>query len=163
MDPDYSGQDVARCDLCKTAIAKSYCDFCHVNLCKPCKGEHISDDYKKHIVVSILQRKTTLIFPKCETHQNEECKYKCQDCSIFVCSHCTASLTHSGHKFLNLEELFSTSKKRLQYDMEELDNQIMPAYEEIAIDLENQIAKLNGNYLKLISEMSKQKENTQTG
>ena len=158
MDPDNIPQDVARCDLCKTAIAQSYCDFCHVNVCKPCIGEHISDDYKKHIVVPILQRKTTLIFPKCETHQNEECKYQCQDCSIFVCSHCTASLTHSGHKFLNLKELFSTSKKRVQYDMEELDNQIMPAYEEIAIDLENQIAYLDGNYLKLISEMSKQRE-----
>ena len=42
--------------------------------------------------------------------------------------------------------------------MEELDNQILPAYEEITIDLENQIANLDGNYLKLISEMSKQRE-----
>ena len=38
MDPNYSAQDVAWCDVCKTAIAQSYCDFCHVNLCKPCIG-----------------------------------------------------------------------------------------------------------------------------
>nr|XP_022298581.1 uncharacterized protein LOC111107598 [Crassostrea virginica] len=158
MDPDYIPQDVVRCDLCKTAIAQSYCDSCHVKLCKPCIGEHISDDYKKHIVVPILQRKTTLFFPNCETHQNEECKYQCQDCSFFVCSHCTASLTHSGHKFLNLEELFNQSKKSVQFDREELDNQIMPAYEEIAIDLENKIANLDVEYKNLKTELSKQRE-----
>uniref|UniRef100_K1Q518 Tripartite motif-containing protein 2 n=1 Tax=Magallana gigas TaxID=29159 RepID=K1Q518_MAGGI len=36
MDPRSSAQDVHRCDLCETAIVHSYCDFCHVNLCKPC-------------------------------------------------------------------------------------------------------------------------------
>ena len=55
MDPKYSAQDVARCDLCKTAIAQSYCDFCHVNLCKPCIGEHLTDEYVKHKIVRILQ------------------------------------------------------------------------------------------------------------
>nr|XP_022297770.1 uncharacterized protein LOC111107094 [Crassostrea virginica]XP_022297772.1 uncharacterized protein LOC111107094 [Crassostrea virginica]XP_022297773.1 uncharacterized protein LOC111107094 [Crassostrea virginica] len=158
MDPDYSAQDVARCDLCKTAIAQSYCDFCHVNLCKPCIGEHISDAYDKHKIVPVLQRKSTLIYPKCETHQNEDCKYQCQDCSIFVCSHCMASLTHSGHKFRNLEELFSSSKKHIQYDREELDNKIMQEYKEIAIDLENKIANLDVEYKNLKTELSKQRE-----
>nr|XP_022299147.1 uncharacterized protein LOC111107981 [Crassostrea virginica] len=158
MDPDYSAQDVAWCDLCKTAIAQSYCDFCHVNLCKPCIGEHISDAYDKHKIVPVLQRKSTLIYPKCETHQNEDCKYQCQDCSIFVCSHCMASLTHSGHKFRNLEELFSSSKKHIQYDREELDNKIMQVYKEIAIDLENKIANLDVEYKKLKTELSKQRE-----
>nr|XP_022302676.1 uncharacterized protein LOC111110465 [Crassostrea virginica]XP_022302677.1 uncharacterized protein LOC111110465 [Crassostrea virginica] len=158
MDPDYSAQDVARCDLCKTAIAQSYCDFCHVNLCKPCIGEHISDEYDKHKIVPVLQRKSTLIYPKCKIHHKEDCKYQCEDCNIFVCSHCMASLQHSGHKFSNLEELFSTTKKRVQRDREELDNQIMPAYEEIANDLENQITKLSSNYIKLTSELLKQKE-----
>ena len=70
MDPKYSAQDVARCDLCKTAIAHNYCDFCHVNLCKPCIGEHISKEYEKHKIVPILQRKSTLIYSKCGTHQD---------------------------------------------------------------------------------------------
>nr|XP_022302401.1 uncharacterized protein LOC111110271 [Crassostrea virginica] len=157
MDPDYSAQDVARCDFCKTAIAQSYCDFCHVNLCKPCIGEHIFDDYKKHIIVPILQRKSTLIYPKCERHQNKTCECQCKDCNVFVCSHCTASSQHSGHKFLHLEELFTTSKKCIQNDRDELNNTIIPTYEEIINELEIEIASLDGEYKKLTTEMSKQR------
>nr|XP_022323871.1 uncharacterized protein LOC111124898 [Crassostrea virginica] len=158
MDPKYSAQDVARCDLCKTAIAQSYCDFCHVNLCKPCIGEHISDEYDKHKIVPILQRKSTLNYPKCEIHQNEVCQYQCKDCNIFVCSHCLASKQHKEHEFLKLEESFSAKKNHILKDREELEEQILPTYEEIAIDLENQITNLDGEYKKLTSEMSNQRE-----
>ncbi|XP_022323869.2 uncharacterized protein LOC111124896 [Crassostrea virginica] len=158
MDPKYSAQDVARCDLCKTAIAQSYCDFCHVNLCKLCIGEHISDEYDKHKIVPILQRKSTLNYPKCEIHQNEICQYQCKDCNIFVCSHCLASKQHKEHEFLKLEESFSAKKSHILKDREELEEQILPTYEEIAIDLENQITNLDGEYKKLTSEMLKQRE-----
>ncbi|XP_078341984.1 uncharacterized protein LOC111106829 [Crassostrea virginica] len=158
MDPDYSAQDVARCDLCKTAVAQSYCDFCHVNLCKPCIGEHISDEYDKHKIVPILQRKSTLIYPKCIIHQNEDCKYQCKGCNIFVCSDCTVSTQHKGHSFLKLEERYSKSKGHIQKDREELENQISPTYEEIANELEMQIASVDGEYKKLLTEMSKQRE-----
>ncbi|XP_022300406.2 uncharacterized protein LOC111108668 [Crassostrea virginica] len=158
MDPNYSAQDVARCDLCKTAIAQSYCDFCHVKLCKPCIGEHISDDYKKHIIVAIHQRKSTLIYPKCETHQHKICKYQCKDCNIFVCSDCTVSTQHKGHEYLKLEEMFTKSKDSIQRDRQELKNKISPTYEEIVNELEMQIDSLDGEYKKLTIEMSKQRE-----
>ncbi|XP_078341595.1 uncharacterized protein LOC111108318 [Crassostrea virginica] len=157
MDPDYSAQDVARCDLCKTAIAQSYCDFCHVNLCKPCIGEHISPDYGKHTIVSIQQRKSTLIYPKCQTHQKEDCKNQCKDCNISICFDCLASKHHNKeHEFVKLEEVFNTKKE--QSDTDELENQILPAYEEIANELEMQIDSLDGEYKKLTTEMSKQRE-----
>ncbi|XP_078339246.1 uncharacterized protein LOC144627160 [Crassostrea virginica] len=159
MDPDYSAQDVARCDLCKTAIAQSYCDFCHVNLCKPCIGEHISDDYKKHVIVPIQQRKSTLIYPKCQTHKNEDCKYQCKDCNISICIDCLASKHHNKeHEFVKLEEVFNTKKEHIQSDTEELKNQILPVYEEIGNELEMQIASLDGEYKKLTIEMSKQRK-----
>nr|XP_022295772.1 E3 ubiquitin-protein ligase TRIM31-like [Crassostrea virginica] len=158
MDPDCIPQDVARCDLCKTAIAQSYCDFCHVKLCKPCIGEHISDDYKKHIIVPIHQRKSTLIYPKCETHQNEACQYQCKDCNIFVCYHCLASNQHTDHEFLKLEENYSSKKEHIKKDREVLEEQFLPIYEDIANELEGQIASLEEGYKKLIAEMSKQRE-----
>lgn len=52
MDPRSSAQDLHRCGLCEIAIVHTYCDFCHVNLCKPCIGDHISDGYDKHKIVS---------------------------------------------------------------------------------------------------------------
>ena len=95
MDPHYSAQDVARCDICKTTIAQSYCDFCHVNLCNPCIGEHISDEYDKHKIVPIHKRKSILIYPKCGTHPNKTCKYQCKDCNISICSDCIVLKQHN--------------------------------------------------------------------
>ncbi|XP_078341791.1 uncharacterized protein LOC111107262 [Crassostrea virginica] len=158
MDPDYSAQDVARCDLCKTAIAQSYCDFCHVNLCKPCIGEHISPDYKKHILVPIHERKSSLIYPKCGMHHNEVCQYECKDCNIFVCSHCFASKQHKEHEFLKLEESFSSKKEHILRDREVLVEQIGPTYEKIANDLEIQISNLDDNYKNLTTAISKHRE-----
>ncbi|XP_022295998.2 uncharacterized protein LOC111105846 [Crassostrea virginica] len=158
MDPNDSAQDVARCDLCKTAIAQSYCDFCNINLCKPCIGEHITADYDKHKIVPILQRKSTLIYPKCETHQPKTCEYQCKDCNIFVCTHCFASKQHEDHEFLKLKESFSEKKNHILKDREELEEHIVPTYEEIAIDLENQISNLDGEYKKLTTEISNQRE-----
>ncbi|XP_078341471.1 uncharacterized protein LOC144627693 [Crassostrea virginica] len=160
MDPDYSAQDVVRCDLCKTTEAQSKCDFCHVNLCKPCIGEHICNEYDQHKIVPILERKSTLIYPKCETHQNKNCEYLCQDCDILVCSDCAMSKQHKGHGFLKLEEIFTKSKERIRKDKEEL-NKMSPTYEKIAIELENQIANLDGEYEELSTYMSKQREELQ--
>nr|XP_022296344.1 uncharacterized protein LOC111106105 [Crassostrea virginica] len=159
MDPDYSAQDVARCDLCKTAIAQSYCDFCHVNLCKPCIGEHISDEYDKHKIVPIHKRKSTLIYPKCGTHPNKTCEYQCKDCNISICFDCLASKQHNkDHEFVKLEEVFNTKKTHIQRVTEELEKQFLPAYEDIASELEFQIASLDGEYQKLSTEMSRQRE-----
>ncbi|XP_078340748.1 uncharacterized protein LOC144627486 [Crassostrea virginica] len=159
MDPDYSAQDVARCDICKSAIAQSYCDFCHVNLCQPCIGAHISDEYDKHKIVPILQRKSTMIYPKCKTHQNKTCEYQCKDCNIPVCSDCIVAKQHNKeHEFIKLEEVFNAKKKHIRRVTEDLEKQFLPAYEDIANDLKLQIASLDGEYKKLSTEMSRQRE-----
>ncbi|XP_078341472.1 uncharacterized protein LOC144627694 [Crassostrea virginica] len=67
------------------------------------------------------------------------------------------SKQHKGHEYLKLEDLFTASKQRIGKDIEEL-SKISPTYEEIAIELENKIAHLDGEYEKLTTEMSKQRE-----
>ena len=104
MDP--AAQDVARCDHCERELAKNYCDVCHAYLCRPCIGDHIADEYDKHKIVPFHQRRSTLIYPKCETHQGEDCKHQCEDCKTFVCVSCLASKQHVGHEFLNLADIF---------------------------------------------------------
>eukprot|EP00105_Crassostrea_gigas_P021693 XP_011440913.1 PREDICTED: uncharacterized protein LOC105337743 [Crassostrea gigas] len=159
MDPHNSAQDVPRCDLCETALIHNYCDFCHVNLCKPCVVDHISDGYDKHKIVPFKERRSTLIYPKCETHPHKNCKFQCKDCNnIFVCSSCMASEKHGRHKFVEVTEVFKTKKDDIKKDTNELENHISPTYEEIACDLENQLANLDVGYEKLTTTMSKQGE-----
>nr|XP_022290185.1 uncharacterized protein LOC111101852 isoform X6 [Crassostrea virginica] len=160
MDPHYDAQDVARCDLCEVAIVQSYCDFCHVNLCKPCIGEHISDDYsKKHIIVPFQQRRSIPIYPKCEKHPNKTCKYQCKDCNIFLCTDCLASEQHNKeHKLSKLEEVFLQKKDQIHRDKEELKEELLPVYEEISTEIKNQIANLDVDYQKFTTQMSKHRE-----
>ena len=159
MDPLYDAQDVARCDLCKVAIVQSYCDFCHVNLCKPCIGEHISDEYDKHKIVPFHQRRSILIYPKCETHPEKVCEFQCRDCNVFLCFHCLASEQHNKeHKVSNLEEVFNKKRDQIKKDKEEINKQLLPACEDIKTELENQIANLDGNYKNMTTEMSKHRE-----
>lgn len=150
MDPHFSAQDLHRCDLCETAIVHSYCDFCHVNLCKPCILDHILDEYDKHKIVPFKQRRSTLIYPKCETHQQETCKYQCRDCkNIYVCSSCIASEQHRGHIFEEITNIYKIKKESIKKDREKLENLITPQYKGIALDLEIQLANLDGGYENL--------------
>nr|XP_034306451.1 uncharacterized protein LOC117682593 isoform X1 [Crassostrea gigas]XP_034306452.1 uncharacterized protein LOC117682593 isoform X1 [Crassostrea gigas] len=159
MDPRSSAQDVHRCDLCETAIVHSYCDFCHVNLCMPCIGKHISDEYDKHKIVPFQKRRSTLIHSKCETHPHRNCEFQCEDCNnMFVCSSCMASKQHKGHNFVEVTEIYKAKKDDIKKDTKELENHISPTYEEIAFDLENQLASIDGGYEKLEITMSKQGE-----
>nr|XP_034307169.1 uncharacterized protein LOC109617452 [Crassostrea gigas] len=158
MDPRSSAQDVHRCDLCDTAIVHSYCDVCNINLCKPCIGDHISDGYHKHIIVPFHERRSTLIYPKCGTHSNKHCELHCKDCRSFVCSSCMASEQHIGHRFVEVKHEFETKKEIIKKDKIELGNSISPKYEEIAFELENQLANLDSGYEKLTTEISKQGE-----
>ncbi|XP_078316026.1 uncharacterized protein LOC111101783 [Crassostrea virginica] len=159
MDPLYDAQDVARCDLCEIAIVQSYCDFCHVNLCKPCIGEHISDDYSKHTIVPFNQRRSTLIYPKCETHPEKACELQCKDCEVFLCTICLASEQHNKeHGLSNLEEVFKKKKDHIKRDKEEINTQLWPAYEDIKTELENQIENLDVDYKKLTIEISKHRK-----
>nr|XP_022288818.1 uncharacterized protein LOC111100927 [Crassostrea virginica]XP_022288819.1 uncharacterized protein LOC111100927 [Crassostrea virginica]XP_022288820.1 uncharacterized protein LOC111100927 [Crassostrea virginica] len=159
MDPHYDAQDVARCDLCEIAIVQSYCDFCHVNLCKPCIGEHISDDYTKHIIVPFQQRRSTPIYPKCKTHPKKTCELQCKDCNILLCTDCLASEQHNKeHKLSKLEEVFHQKKDHIHRDKEELKEELLPVYEEIATEIKNQITNLDVDYKKFTTEMSKHRE-----
>uniref|UniRef100_K1Q874 Tripartite motif-containing protein 3 n=1 Tax=Magallana gigas TaxID=29159 RepID=K1Q874_MAGGI len=163
MDPRSSAQDVHRCDLCETAIVHSYCDFCHVNLCKLCIADHISDGYDKHKIVPFQERRSTLIYPKCATHPHKNCDWQCKNCKdIFVCSSCTASEKHRGHIFVEVSEVYMRTKNAIADEANKLENLISPTYEEIALDLENQLANLDGGYEKLTTTISKQGEQWHT-
>ncbi|XP_062617230.1 uncharacterized protein LOC134278942 [Saccostrea cucullata] len=136
-----------------------YCDFCQVNLCISCTGKHISDDYDKHKVVPVQQRKSTLIYPKCIAHQTKSCKYYCEECDISVCSLCSIiSDTHKGHTISTLSDVYNAKKEVIENDTEALENIISPTYEEVATDIETQIANLDEEYEKLTTTVTEHGE-----
>ena len=55
-------------------------------------------------------------------------------------------------------KFLTTSKKCIQDDREELHHKVIPTYEDIENELEMQIASLDGEYKKLTTGMSKQRE-----
>lgn len=156
MDPENGAQDVSRCDLCKTNIVQSYCDFCHFNLCKPCIGEHIYDEYDNHRIVPFQQRNLALIYPKCQIHNNETCELLCQNCNISVCSFCMVSQRHREHDFSALLEVYETKKESIKNDIDQLKKIISP-FENYITDFENQIANMDARYEKLTNELLEQK------
>nr|XP_034305172.1 uncharacterized protein LOC117680476 isoform X3 [Crassostrea gigas]XP_034305173.1 uncharacterized protein LOC117680476 isoform X3 [Crassostrea gigas] len=158
MDSRTTAQDVQRCDLCETAIVHSYCDFCHVNLCKPCVVDHISDGYDKHKIVPFQERRSTLIYPNCGKHTQKNCELQCKECDSFVCSSCMASDQHKGHSFVEVTEIYKTKKDIIEKDTKGYENLISPKYEKIVLDLENQLANLDRGYTKLTTAMSRQGE-----
>nr|XP_034307090.1 uncharacterized protein LOC117682792 [Crassostrea gigas] len=92
-------------------------------------------------------------------HPQKRCKFQCKDCNnSFVFSSCMASKQHKGHSFVDVNEVYKTMKDDIKKDAKELENHISPTYEEIALDLENQLANLDGGYDKLTTTTSKQAE-----
>lgn len=159
MDQSRSSiQDVIRCDLCEDRIVESYCDYCYTNLCKPCIGEHISDEYDKHKIVSFKQRRSTLIYPKCKTHPNKTCELQSKQNNKFICTICSASDQVKGHDFVVLDDLCESKKLDIKRDIKELEKFISPTYEDAANNLENQITNLEKEYEKLTTDLSKKQE-----
>ncbi|XP_052679765.1 uncharacterized protein LOC128160475 [Crassostrea angulata] len=158
MDPRLSAQDVVRCDLCKDNVVQNYCDYCHVKLCKPCIGEHISDEYDKHKIVPFQQRKSTLIFPNCKKHSKETCKLQCMSCNNSICAKCSILKEHKDHNVVDLEDSYNSKNENIKKDTAEIENVISPTYEEIRKALESQIASLDGEYEKITTIVSKQGE-----
>lgn len=95
MDPENSLQDVLRCGLCETPVPTMYCDICKFNLCKPCVGEHLSDECSEHNVVPFKKRGSTIY---CSKHSTKRCCLYCEHCKVPICVQCVSSGEHIGHK-----------------------------------------------------------------
>lgn len=155
MDPNRSGQDVLRCHLCETPVPSMYCDICHIQLCKACVGEHISEDSQKHSVVLYKKRGST---PKCSKHASKICELQCADCDNSICAICVSSGEHEKHTKVDILEYFENKKAEIQKDLQELENTIFSQYQEIAINIPGQKSDFEKNSQKLKTIIDKNGE-----
>ena len=109
MDSQYSAQEIVRCDLCETPVPPMCCDICHINLCKSCVGQHLSDDSRDHKEVPFEER---INYPKCQKHFPKICELHCKHCNIPICVSCVSSGDHDQHKKVDILTIL-TSKKEL--------------------------------------------------
>ncbi|XP_062591581.1 uncharacterized protein LOC134253081 [Saccostrea cucullata] len=159
MDPRTSAQDVMRCDLCETAVVQMHCDTCLVNLCTACVGKHmISDESKDHKVVKFQSRKSTPLYPGCNTHSKERCKMYCKQCDIPVCISCIESNQHLGHELSNLLRILDEKKDIFKKERNELNDTIYPTYQDIASDVQNRMSQLEKEYGDLSTAITKHGE-----
>lgn len=145
MDQRSTAQDVIRCDPCKKSIAEMHCDTCLVNLCKPCVGEHMSDESKDHKVVKFQSRKSNPIYPYCSVHPKERCEMHCQPCYKPICSACVASEEHKHHKVTQILQIWESKKQDIEKDKSELQSKIAPLYQKMLDRISERISEIEEN------------------
>ena len=135
MDPKHSAQDIVWCDICETPVPPMCCDICHINLCKACVGEHISDELTNHRIVSFSKLGGTVNFPKCQTHCPKICELHCKHCNIPICASCVFSGDHEHHQKEDILKYMTDKKKGIEKDLSELNKSIYPEYQKCATNL----------------------------
>ena len=82
MFSQFKAQDVIRCDICEKDAPHMHCDICHINLCKACVMDHLSNESKDHKLVSFHQRGSTINYPRCQIHTDKICELRCEHCTF---------------------------------------------------------------------------------
>lgn len=156
MDPTCSGQDVLRCQSCKTPSPPLYCGICHLHLCKVCVGEHILDETTEHKVVPFKKRE---LATKCPKHSTKICELYCEECDISICATCASSGKHIGHADVEILKFFESQKEVIQRDLDELENVIFPKYQKIESSIPVQKDTLSKNSQNFTAAVIKHGEN----
>lgn len=158
MNSQYKAQDVIRCNVCDTGIPHMYCDICHINLCKPCVMEHLSDESKDHKLVSFNKRGSTINCPKCQRHSNKICELHCKQCNVPICALCVSSGDHEQHTKIDVLEHLKNRKDIIEKDLKELKESIFPKLQEAASKIPIQRSGVSKHSQELTAALKKQAE-----
>ncbi|XP_062588580.1 uncharacterized protein LOC134257262 [Saccostrea cucullata] len=140
-------QDIRRCQLClgkhRKAAAEIICKNCHVNLCKDCVGPHmVSNPNVKHEVLTFELTKFDIIPPQCSRHHEQLCDTFCQTCGSPICHKCSSLGFHDNHNLQHISDIYSSRKKIIYEDKNELETYVAPVYETIIIEIDSMLSNV---------------------
>ena len=133
-----------------------FCDICHIKLCIPCVGVHLSDLSREHKVVLFEKRGTTINYPNCKIHSSKQCELRCEQCDIPVCVKCISSDEHLEHRVVESMEILRGKKQIIKKDLEEIEKFIYPKYQQAVSIIPTQKANAKKHSKKLSTELKKQ-------
>lgn len=135
MDRRRRARDVLLCHLCESPGPPMYCDKCETHLCKPCVGEHISDESKLH---------------KVGVYKKQESSAKHRKCS---------SKKHKTQDVIDVDKILESQRQVIEKDLRELETSIFPKYQVMASNIPIQKDELHKNSNKLKMTIDKSREN----
>ncbi|XP_062590546.1 E3 ubiquitin-protein ligase TRIM36-like [Saccostrea cucullata] len=109
-----------------------YCNSCHQQMCKPCRDQHLKiSENKNHEVVLYQLRKRQLPVQKCKIHPTKDIDIFCKECNIPLCSKCATMQEHQGHRFTDLETIYSDKFKLCQKELYKIHNYFVPTTQDL--------------------------------
>lgn len=110
-------------------------------------GNHLLDQSKEHKVVLFENREST---PKCSKHITKLCELHCEKCDVPICTLCVSSDEHVGHKQVDYAlKRLKIKRNAIQQDLQELEKDIYPKYQEIISNISDQKADITIKCKKL--------------
>lgn len=158
QEENIRAQEAVQCDLCNSPSPPLYCVECHVNLCKTCVGDHLTDLSIDHKVVLFQNQGMVSRYLQCQSHPKKRCELHCNNCDIPVCNTCLLSNSHKGHTLLESLEVIRSKKEVIKKDFEAIQNFNCPKYEDIVIEYKNEKSKVETCYTNLSSMVTEQGE-----
>ncbi|XP_062614725.1 E3 ubiquitin-protein ligase TRIM71-like [Saccostrea cucullata] len=155
--PTSWAQEVITCDLCPKPT-QQFCNNCQVSLCVDCVSKHV-DKFKSqtHDIVHFTNRKIQPVFPECKVHSNQRCEAHCQQCHVHVCLKCILS-SHSGHKIVEMQEIFNEKKQEIIKENQEIESIIIPKYRKKMDNIAGKISKSTAKFDELEKEAEKNRK-----
>lgn len=164
MDPVKGAQDVIRCDVCsdnerEKSPAEVHCNTCHTYVCSPCVARHMTlEKSKKHDIVLFDVDDTEIILPSCSSHPQLKCDLFCKRCSIPICLKCLLS-NHNSHSVADLTEWCQKLCEDIQNETEELQQLIIPVFQKISAEEDENLKKFYEAYDKMESSIEEHGKN----
>lgn len=131
-----------------------YCNSCHKRMCIKCRDNHLSNtDSTKHEVCKYENRKVRLKTVLCKFHPKQELILRCEECNQTICGLCPSTALHFGHKFLNLEEVFTNSRNDSLKEIREIRDSVLPHYQTCLETIRKKKRELENNKDKHANEI----------